>query len=212
MFWRRFIQRRPLAPNAPGSGCTGFNLVRSKTVTIYITYFRVKLVIFSVFVFFFLCAAQLFFFLLQACLLCCFLGETAVEFCAKLTLSVPPDVEYQGLYRIHTAPLCSLNPTLSSLSMISYGLHGFSAGSSAIKWIRASNVPLITLQRETTVWLVQVSLFSPSVLTPAPLALWTALTRVREQVAFKTTLWIFCCLTFSKTTKQRNKSAHERKT
>lgn len=87
----------------------------------------------------------------------------------------------------------------------------FSAGSSAIKWIRASNVPLITLQRETTVWLVQVSLFSPSVLTPAPLALWTALTRVREQVAFKTTLWIFCCLTFSKTTEQINKSAHERK-
>lgn len=76
--------------------------------------------------------------------------------CTKLALSVPPDVEYQRLYRIHTAPtllLCAPTYLPSQWFLIAYmGFYfpsstssSLSAGSWTIKWMCASNVLLITL-------------------------------------------------------------------
>lgn len=63
------------------------------------------------------------------------------------------DVEYQRLYGIHTAPLCS-----SIISLNDFIQHTCcSNGSWAIKWMCASNVLLITLYGGSPVSLLSLT-------------------------------------------------------
>lgn len=125
-------------------------------------------------------------------LLCYFHGVSSCVHWAGIR-DVPPNVKYQELYRIHTAPLCSLlqHYPASQKFLIAYTCCFVCF--STMKWICACNELLITLSGAFTVWLVQVSLFSSlSVLTLRGFWLVSASdSNACAQVAFKTTRWIF---------------------